>query len=481
MLNRIRTGPRPPRARLCLEALEDRCVPAGLHPSDLAGPAVTTVYTESNNPTAGQNAVLAFRRNPADGSLHQIGAFLTGGTGTANPGQVIGPDDSDQEVVATRDGRFLFAVNQGSNSVTSFRIDPDGRLDRIGTFDSGGVEPVSLGLADDRLYVANRGDSAVGHPGTVAPDYTAFFIEDDGSLAPIPNSTVTFPVNTSPAQALISHDGRFLFADIFAVPGSSAARGNTIAPFQIESNGTLQLAPGGNVGAPVSPPLLLGTALHPKLTIIYAGLTGASGIGVFTYDDTGRTTFVTSVADQGKGPCWVTVSADGKYLYAANTGTDSVGVFSLADPLHPVEVQEFALGGPLAPPGAPAGTRDTAAFQLALDPSGRSLYVIGQSTSPTLSFPEGNQLHELKVAPDGTLSEPAGPILFPTAQVPANARPQGLAVVAGVADHDGERDEGSGPEASIPDAVPGRSSQNGGSFDPGPDALPPHHDHDPGA
>jgi 6-phosphogluconolactonase (cycloisomerase 2 family) len=441
MFTRVRTRPRPPRARLCLEALEERAVPAGLQPTpfdapghDLgarAGPAVTTVYTESNDPTAGQNAVLAFRRNPADGSLKQIGTFPTGGTGEPNPGQVIGPDDSDQEVVATPDGRFLFAVNQGSNSVTSFRIDRDGSLDRIGTFASGGVQPDSLGIADGRLYVANRGDSAVGHPGTVAPNYTGFDIGPDGALTPIPNSTVSFPVNTSPAQALIARDGRFLFADIFAVPGSTAAQGNTIAPFRIEGDGTLQLAPGGNVGAPGSP-LLLGTAVHPKLNIIYAGLTNASKLGVFTFDETGRTSFVTSVPVQGAATCWVTVTADGTYLYTADTGTNSVGVFSLADPLHPVQIQEFALGGPLAPPGAPAGERDTAAFQLALDPSGRSLYVIGQSTSPTLSFPQGNQLHVLKVAHDGTLSEPAGPVIFSTADVPANARPQGLAVVGGV-------------------------------------------------
>jgi hypothetical protein len=40
----------------------------GQHHFDHAN-AVTTVYTESNNPQPGQNAVLALRR-AADGSLH---------------------------------------------------------------------------------------------------------------------------------------------------------------------------------------------------------------------------------------------------------------------------------------------------------------------------------------------------------------------------------------------------------------------------
>ena len=57
------------RTSLRVETLEERAVPAsfnaaaaGLDQGPPAGPAVTTVYVESNNPNAGQNAVLAFRR-----------------------------------------------------------------------------------------------------------------------------------------------------------------------------------------------------------------------------------------------------------------------------------------------------------------------------------------------------------------------------------------------------------------------------------
>ena len=313
--------------------------------------------------------MLAFHQN-SDGSLTQFASFNTGGTGQINLPKVIGPDDSSQEVVATPDGRFLFAVNQGSNSVSSFRIDRDGTLHLIGTFDSGGVQPDSIGIAGNKLYVSNRGDSAVGHPGTVAPNITGFRIRGDGMLAPIPDSTVTFPVDTSPSQNLISPNGRLLFADIFAVPGSTAAQGNTLAPFQIEHNGSLNLAPGGNVGAPANPPLLLGAAFNPNQRIIYAGLTAVNEVAVFTYDKSGQLTFVGDVPVQGGGPCWAAVSADGRFLYTGDTGTDSIGVFSLADPLHPVQIQELVLGGPHAPPGSPSGTLETNVFQIALSPDG---------------------------------------------------------------------------------------------------------------
>jgi hypothetical protein len=432
-----RRGAASRRVRLCLESLEERAVPAALQPSFFGGgPALTTVYTESNNPAPGQNAVLAFHQN-ADGSLTQIGSFKTGGTGQINIPKVIGPDDSSQEVVATPDGRFLFAVNQGSNSISSFRIDPDGSLDLIGTFSSGGDQPDSIGISGDKLYVSNRGDSTATQPaGTDVPNITSFRIGFDGSLVSIPGSTVTFPMGTSPSQNLISPNGKLLFADIFAVPGSTAAQGNTLAPFQIDRDGSLDLAPGGNVGAPVSPPnppLLLGAAFNPNQRIIYAGLTAANEVAVFTYDKSGQLTFVgdAPVSQGGAGPCWAAVSADGRFLYTGDTGTDSIGVFSLADPLHPVEIQEFKLAGPYAPPGSPSATLQTNVFQIALSPDGHTLYAISQNTSPTGSFADGNQLHILSVAHDGTLSEPTGPVLLSTAGVPGDAHPQGIAVVTG--------------------------------------------------
>src|SRR5205085_8219529 len=125
------------RARPSLESLEDRSVPASLAlgghlgglAHDLPVPAVAAnVYVETNNPTAGLNAVLGFHRNPVDGSLTRFGSFATGGTGQLNIPKLIGPDDGDLQVQASPDGRFLFAVNEGSHSVSAFRIRGHGAL-----------------------------------------------------------------------------------------------------------------------------------------------------------------------------------------------------------------------------------------------------------------------------------------------------------------------------------------------------------------
>jgi 6-phosphogluconolactonase (cycloisomerase 2 family) len=436
------------RARLGVESLEERAVPATL-PSPANAASVATVYIESNNPEAGQNAVLAFHRS-ADGSLTQIGTYSTDGTGQINLPKVVGPDDSSQEVVATPDGRFLYAVNQGSDTIAAFSIRHNGSLKFLGTFASGGGQPDSIGIAGDKLYVSNRGDSTATNPaGTTAPSITGFTINTDGSLSPIPNSTVALPQGTIPSQNLISPNGQFLFSDIFSV--GTAPQSNTLAPFQIQGNGTLALAPGGNVsaqpaGGASAAPALLGAAANPNQPIIYAGLTGLNEVGVFTYSSTGQLTFVGATAPNnqgGKAPCWAAVSPNGKYLYTGDTGSDSVGVYSLADPLHPVQIQELFLSGPQTPPGAAPGTpRETTAFQVAVDPSGKYVYAINQNTDPNGLFQQGNQLHVLTVAANGALSETSGPTILPPGAVPGTAHPQGIAVVAGVGGPGGHHHSG---------------------------------------
>src|SRR5437870_148842 len=69
------------------------------------------VYTSTNSPTG--NAVVVLDR-AANGSLTPAGSFATGGTGTG------GGLGNQGAVGLSDDHRLLFAVNAGSNQVTSF-------------------------------------------------------------------------------------------------------------------------------------------------------------------------------------------------------------------------------------------------------------------------------------------------------------------------------------------------------------------------
>jgi 6-phosphogluconolactonase (cycloisomerase 2 family) len=412
-----------------IETLESRRLMSATPPSVRAA---SFIYTETDNSNPGQNAVIGYRQD-ADGRVTQIGSFKTDGTGLANPQGLLGPDDSDKEVIASPDGRFVFAVNQGSNSVAVFRVHHDGALELVhhAAFDSGGTEPVSLAIAGGRLYVVNRGDEVQGQSGTIAPTITVFNIGRNGELHQDFAATTTLPLGLSPSQILISSTGHLAFVDTFTPPPlNNVAEANEVVPFQIAADGKLIPVSSGGIGASVTPPLLLGLAQNPTRDIIYAGLTGAAKVGVLTFDHTGNLEFVDQVSVQGAGPCWILVSPNGKFLYSVDTGTNSVGVFSLSDPLHPVQIQEFVLGGPQNPTGDPTAPRETTAFEFAFDPSGNRLFVIDHQTDAAGNFPQGNALHVLDVAPDGTLSESASSPLFLPSDIPAGADPQGVAVIA---------------------------------------------------
>jgi hypothetical protein len=412
-----------------LEALETRGL---MSASGLGHGAQSFVYTETDNSNLNQNAVIAYRQN-AQGQLTQIGSFKTDGTGVANPQGLLGPDDSDKEVIASPDGRFVFAVNQGSNSVAEFRVNPNGSLDLVGrsAVNSGGTEPVSLSIADGRLYVVNRGNEVQGETATVAPTITVFNILPFGGLTRDAAATTKLPLGLSPSQLLISSKSQEAFLDTFTPPPlNNVAEANEVVPFQIAANGSLVPISSGGVGAPVNPPLLLGLSQHPTKNIIYAGLTGANQVGVFSVDGAGNLKLADTVAVQGSGPCWTLVSANGKFLYTIDTGTNSVGVFSLANPLKPVQIQEFTLGGPQNSTGDPTATSETTNFEFSLNPSGNTLFVIDHQTDAAGTFPQGNALHVLSVAADGRLSESTSSPVFLPLDIPAGADPQGVAVIA---------------------------------------------------
>ncbi len=230
-----------------------------------------------------------------------------------------------------------------------FRVNGNGSLALVNhaAVSSGGTEPVSLSVSGNRLYVVNRGDEVQGQAGAVAPTITVFNIRSNGVLTENWAATTTLPVGLSPSQLLISTASHLAFLDTFTPPPlNNVTDANEVLPYQIAANGSLVPVSSGGLGAPVTPPLVLGLSEHPTQSIIYAGLTGASQVGIFTFDGGGNLTLAGTVAVQGAGPCWTTVSANGKFLYTVDTGTNSVGVFSLADPLHPAQIQEFVLGGP---------------------------------------------------------------------------------------------------------------------------------------
>ena len=357
--------------------------------------ATGVVYVESNG--ADGNSILAYSRD-ADGNLTPLSGspFPTGGAGVGNGTPAEGQFDSDQNVIINPQGTLLFAVDSGSNDIAVFHILPDGALTPVdgSPFPSGGLNPVSVGLAGDMLYVIHKSVDSMD----VLPNYTGFQVGSDGQLTPVPGSTVEVPALSSPTQALVSPDNSLLFGADF---GSG---GMVLQSFRILSDGTLLQNPPLPLPDSSAP---LGLQVHATQPLLYVGFVSDNQLGVYSYDGAGALTFLRAVENSGRAICWLAINRPGSCLYSANTGDGSVSAYDLADPATPVETQRLPLSGPL--PLLP--------FQLALDPSGVFLHVVDQA---------GNSLHVLKVNASGcTLNEvPSSPFAL---DVPADTRPQGVA------------------------------------------------------
>lgn len=397
------------------------------------------VYIHTNNPTPGKNAVLGYRRNPG-GDLTELpgSPFLTGGTGIENSTEVLGPDDTDQELVATPDHRFLYVTNQGSNTITGFAIQGDGALHPVpgSPFPSGGLQPGSIGIDGSILYIVNLGDQNAGaSTGTHNPAYKSFVMLPNGSLLPLPWGQPSIAAGSSPTQATIAAGGKLMFdSHLFEVPTPSPLPfvpnySSVLHSYKTSFFGQLTAAAQTIPPAPL-PPYILGLKTHPTQKILYAGLVVASTLATYTYDDAGNMTFAGGTPGGGLGLCWIAISPNGKTIYTSDAVSDQIDVYSIADPLHPVLIQTTpVLNGPKLPQNFIfTGTMwDTTPFQQAPTPDGKFLYVLNHETANPVGNATGNALHIFKVAADGTITELASsPLILPLGEAPVTAHPLGL-------------------------------------------------------
>ena len=369
------------------------------------------VYTETNDIA---NAVLAFRRDD-QGRLTLLpdAPFSTGGKGVIDPSFKLGPFDTDQNVVIDHDRRLLFAVNSGSNSIAGFHIRPhDGALEptRGSPFPSGGINPVSIGLRGDQIVIINQDlDSAQNTAGGL-PSIVTRHVTEDGRIVKFPaDTTISLSVGSAPSQALTANNRPFVFDAQFL--------GGRLASYRLFPNGRLLANPPQPLPASESvggtAPLPLGLWVNPDARQLYVGFVTVNKLGVYTWDEEGVPVFERTVANSGKAICWLRANRAGTRLYSANTGSSTVSVYDTTDPDEPKEIQAIHISGP------------GALFQLALDPTERFLYVIGQRGSHAAP---GNALHVLALdEEDGTLTEVSSSPVPITLQSP-DARPQGVAV-----------------------------------------------------
>jgi DNA-binding beta-propeller fold protein YncE len=388
------------------------------HPGGVDGAeAGRLVYVLSNDYHDNANAVLAYRQKP-DGTMQALpgSPFATHGAGLGNPKQVLGPDDTDDPLIVSPDGRYLLAVNGGSNTVAVFSINHDGSLTPVAgsPFSSGGQTPCSVAINGRFVYVANKSFDPL-HPITQLPNYVTFTIDGSGRLEQVPGGKVEVPAGSSPSQVLVSNDHRFLFAtDFLAFMLPTEEPVGTLLSFDASGSGTLKAAPGSPYVLPTGDGGALGLALNPRYPTLYSGFPVAGAVGAYSIDEGTGALTLQNVVKSGPAACWLKTDAEGKRLYALNSGNNSVSVFDITSANSPTLMSKLDLKDSVS----------QGDFALGFSPNGATLYVVSQNVNADLTVPGFGYLHVLKVAADRSLSEPSDPVQLPVA---ADVRPMGVA------------------------------------------------------
>lgn len=279
----------------------------------------TYVFSGSYNWDKHTKGIYVFQLDTATGKLDTVLSY----TGVANP----------SFITLSSDGRILYACTEsktpGAGSVSAFAFDPQQKtLSFINSQSSGGENPVYVSVSPDGKWLVNanytEGSVAV-HP-----------LNDDGSIAPAVQqvSYTERSVNKERQDrshvhsAIFSSDGRYVY---FPDLGGDVIRGYPFDNLSKKPLGVSKLIAHKTV--PGSGPRHL--AFYKQFAYCTEEMAGY--ISVYRYNNGTLDSLQRISAHQGnKSSDYessdIHVSPDGRFLYAANRGTENnIAIYKIAD------------------------------------------------------------------------------------------------------------------------------------------------------
>jgi 6-phosphogluconolactonase len=296
---------------------------------------VGAVYTETQNPAG--NEIVVYRR-ASNGALTEVARVATGGVGAASTPPFGFPIvDSQGSVELTKNGRLLFAVNAGDDTISSFRVRRHGGLTLVDREASGGDLPVSVDTQGRLLYVVN----------SLSGNISGFRFRPNGQMTAIPGSTESLSTSGPggvPAQiGFARRPYRVLTVtlrgtqtiDTFKLgkdgtPGPARANAATdMNPFGFEyrRSGQLIMSNAGEAGDPADMTKFLGRASSYQLA------------------RSGALTPIDSISVDGqRATCWVVITNNQRYTFMTNTLSQSVSRFRISRDGHLTLLGHVATG-----------------------------------------------------------------------------------------------------------------------------------------
>jgi 6-phosphogluconolactonase len=309
-----------------------------LFPASALAHARGAVFTLSNS--ASGNRVIAFHRD-GDGHLGGRHTFATGGAGT---GAGLGSQGS---LTLSPDGRRLYAVNAGSDTLSVFRVS-GARLHRMQIVRSGGDLPISVTVGAGRVYVLNAGTT---------PSVVGFRVTGSG-LARIRGAWRHLTTaDADPAEVAMDPAG-----SVLVVTNKTSS---TIDTLRVRRHGALRPAVShASVG---STPFGFAFARSGALVVSDASIPPSSGATSYAVTRSGALTATSAaIENHQQAACWVAVTPGSRFAYTANTGSGTVSAYR-------IEHGAISLVGDGAAGDTGAGSKPA---DEAITPGGDLLYVL---------------------------------------------------------------------------------------------------------
>jgi len=312
------------------------------------------VYVLGNQLTG--NTIVVFHRG-ADGALTRVQEVSTGGLGSG-PGPLPpgfgngpGPDplNSADAIVMTEDGRFVLAVNAGSNELSLLAVTRDG-IRLVDKVPSGGDFPVSVTCRHGIVYVLNQRG---------IPNITGFFLNPEGRLQQIENSQRQLgALSSRPGDVSLTPDGDLLivfetladFIDVFRIEDDGRPGDQT----RFSSNSKTPLAVAYTHHHILA--ITEGNNLRPQ-----QGTPHGSSLSTYRITREGALEPISkAVPNDQTATCWVRFSKDGRYVYTGNKGSGSISSYSVSPQGELTLMAGVAAdtGGPISVPIDMDVTRD---------------------------------------------------------------------------------------------------------------------------
>jgi 6-phosphogluconolactonase (cycloisomerase 2 family) len=261
--------------------------------------------------------------------------------------------------------KFAYVANAGGNTVSAYTI-AAGALTHIGVDVSTGQGPASVAVdpTGSFAYVANQSDGTV----------SAYTIGSGGALTQVGSAISAGTPSSGTISVTVDPSARFVYA-------ANNASGD-VATFAITPATGGLVTDGGNVTSGSAPFCI---AVDPTGRFAYVVNQSGASVAAFNIDPTtGALSIIgTSNAATGNSPVSVAVDPSGNFVYVTNEDDNTVSAFL-------INTGSGSSMGAVSPIGSGTVDAGTAPHAVAVDPTGKFVYVANDGSNDVWTYTIGS-------------------------------------------------------------------------------------------